>query len=111
MSDDGRLQESSDGKNAIETISDAMVAVELTEENFDNHFSEELWKAEGVNARHIQENTENAWCAFGKNGEIYYVLHQKNGDVFLCIGKGSRNWLGKLEVTEIGEILSLKKLG
>ena len=111
LSDDGRLQESSDGKNAIETISDAMVAVELTEENFDKLFLGDLWKSESINARYVRENTEKAWYAIGNNGVVYYVVLQKNGDVFLCKGAGSRNWLGKLEVTEIGEILSLKKLG
>lgn len=111
LAENGCLYQSTDGKEAAAKISDAMVSIQLTPENFDSKCVGDSWAGDGMDAQHVREHTEKAWCAAGENGHIYYVLLQDNGDVFLCIGEGSQNMFGKPQVTEIGDVLLLKKLG
>lgn len=58
----------------------------LTKENFDElFFSHGRW-AENVNAKSIRKNTVNAWQLIYNQEALYYVLQQKNGDLYLAYG-------------------------
>lgn len=58
----------------------------LTKENFDDLFKDSgFWTAK-VNAKDIRRNTVNAWRLVYKQEILYYVLQQKNGDLYLAYG-------------------------
>ena len=60
--------------------------VQLTKENFDElFFSKGLW-TESANAKSIRKNTVNAWQMIYNQDVLYYVLQQKNGDLYLAYG-------------------------
>ncbi len=58
----------------------------LTKENFDDLFKDSgFWTAK-VNAKDIRRNTVKAWRLVYKQEILYYVLQQKNGDLYLAYG-------------------------
>ena len=58
----------------------------LTKENFDDLFKDlGIW-ANNANAKSIRRNTENAWQLIYNQKVLYYVLQQKNGDLYLAYG-------------------------
>lgn len=58
------------------------------QENFDHRFHEDgAWRVTGIDAAGAREDNAAAWKYEKMNGTFYYVLLQKNGDVFLCVGK------------------------
>ena len=60
--------------------------IKLTKDNFDElFFSKGLW-AENANAKSIRKNTVNAWQLIYNQDVLYYVLQQKNGDLYLAYG-------------------------
>ena len=60
--------------------------IKLTKDNFDElFFSKGLW-AENANAKRIRKNTVNAWQLIYNQDVLYYVLQQKNGDLYLAYG-------------------------
>ena len=60
--------------------------IKLTKENFDElFFSKGLWN-ESANAKSIRKNTVNAWQLIYNQDVLYYVLQQKNGDLYLAYG-------------------------
>ena len=60
--------------------------IKLTKDNFDElFFSKGLWN-ESTNAKSIRKNTVNAWQLIYNQDVLYYVLQQKNGDLYLAYG-------------------------
>lgn len=60
----------------------------LNEENFDDLFADDgAWRVTGLDAGSARKENAGAWRYQKLNGSFYYVLLQKNGDVFLCIGE------------------------
>lgn len=78
-------------------------------------------KASNVSAESIRNNTENAWQLIYNQDVLYYVLHQKNGDLFLAYGyTGFSNndanyahirWLYKLAIDTTGVSGMIAKSG
>ena len=60
--------------------------ITLTKENFDDLFEEPGFWAAKANAKDIRKNTVNAWQLVYKQEILYYVLQQKNGDLYLAYG-------------------------
>ena len=60
--------------------------MKLTKENFDNLFVTSGNWAENANVKKIRSNTENAWQLIYGHNVFYYVLQQKNGDLYLAYG-------------------------
>ena len=92
-----------------------LAATELTKENFDNLFKTPGNWADHINAKGIRGNTENAWQLLYNQDVLYYVLQQKNGDLYLAYGYydyGEKNdvysddthirWLYKLSIDAAG---------
>lgn len=97
--------------------------IELTKENFDDIFYTDGWR-KSENARSIRKNTVNAWQLIYNQDVLYYVLQQKNGDLYLAYGyydysekddSGSDDthirWLYKLAVDKNGESGNAAKSG
>lgn len=92
----------------------ALEVTELTKENFDALFMDPGIWADNANAYSIRNNTENAWKLIYNQEVLYYVLQQKNGDLYLAYGYTgfSKNdaffddthirWLYKLAVDTAG---------
>ena len=58
----------------------------LTKENFDELFFVQGTWAGNANAKSIRKNTVNAWQMVYNQEVLYYVLQQKNGEVYLAYG-------------------------
>ena len=58
---------------------------QLTKENFDNLLRTEGW-VNGQSAKRIRRNTEHVWQVIYNQDTLYYVLQQKNGDLYLAFG-------------------------
>ena len=76
--------------------------IELTGKNFDELFKFAFW-AEDANALKIRQDTQQAWRLVYDDEFLYYVLQQKNGDLYLAYGYTSKSfgeasfrWLFKL---------------
>ena len=76
--------------------------IELTSGNFDELFKFSFW-AEGANALKIRRETQQAWKLIYDDEFLYYLLQQKNGDLYLAYGYTSKSfgeasirWLFKL---------------
>ena len=59
---------------------------ELTKENFDDLFVTPASWADGAAAEKIRGNTANAWKLLYRQEMFYYVLQQKNGELYLACG-------------------------
>lgn len=80
-----------------------LIPFHLSESNFDLCLVGADWCAYDVDAAFIRSHTHSAWKCVSENGELYYLILQENGDVFLATG----------EVTEsitISEIRCLDRL-
>lgn len=60
--------------------------ITLKKENFDDLFRDPGFWATKANAKDIRRNTVNAWRLVYKQEILYYVLQQKNGDLYLAYG-------------------------
>ena len=85
-----------------------MAAIELSKENFDDLFKHPGNWADNADAKSIRDNTQKAWQLIYNQDVLYYILQQKNGDLYLAYGyTGYSNndanaahirWLYKLSV-------------
>lgn len=85
-----------------------MEAIELSKETFDDLFKHPGNWVDNADANSIRTNTENAWQLIYNQDVLYYILQQKNGDLYLAYGyTGFSNndanaahirWLYKLSV-------------
>ena len=89
---------------------------ELTKDNFDDLFHGDGW-VDGHSANSIRRNNANVWQLIYNQDCLYYVLQQKNGDLYLAYGyydyseKNDRysddtsiRWLFKLEAGAISNV-------
>lgn len=96
---------------------------ELTKENFDNLFYTDGWNS-NANGKNIRRNTVNAWQLIYNQEILYYVLQQKNGDLYLAYGyydysekddpysdDTSIRWLYKIAIDSNGESGMIAKSG
>lgn len=61
---------------------------QLSQDNFDDCFLPDgAWRVTGIDAVSARENNAQAWQYQNISGSFYYIMLQKNGDVFLCIGE------------------------
>lgn len=58
---------------------------DLTKENFDDLFATAGWNGKH-NAGSLRKNNAHAWQVIYNQENLYYVLQQKNGDVYLAAG-------------------------
>ncbi len=58
---------------------------ELTKENFDDLFYTDGWAGK-ANASALRKNNVHVWQVIYNKDALYYVLQQKNGDVYLASG-------------------------
>ncbi len=63
-----------------------MEAVELSKDNFDDLFKHPGNWVDNTSANRIRNNTENAWQLIYNQDILYYILQQKNGDLYLAYG-------------------------
>ena len=78
---------------------DGIQKIKLEKSNFDDLFTNELWH-DGVTARTIRKNNLNAFSSFDLNGTKYYLLEQKNGDIYIAQSNGNTSdfrWLFKMK--------------
>ena len=78
---------------------DGIQKIKLEKSNFDDLFTNELWH-DGVTAKTIRKNNLNAFSAFDLNGTKYYLLEQKNGDIYIAQSNGNTSdfrWLFKMK--------------
>ena len=93
----------------------AMVETTLTYTNFDSRLYEAPSFEEGYSAQILKKENKRAWEGSFDSGHsaynIYMVLEQKNGDMFLCMGirdltdaesSGSYRCIFKLESVDVG---------
>ena len=59
---------------------------QLTKENFDDLFKDPGNWADKATANSIRNHTENAWQLIYNQDVLYYILQQKNGDLYLAYG-------------------------
>lgn len=93
---------------------DGLQSVELKKSEFDKSFSGGVW-VDGLSAQKLRRDNLHAFTAFETDGSFYYLLEQKNGDVY--IAKGSQlsedfsvNWLFKMKRTDENGNMSLGEL-
>ena len=67
-----------------------MKALELTEDNFDVLFDGGAVLADRANPASIREHNVEAWNYHCRDGRMYYILRQENGDVLLALGKDGK---------------------
>lgn len=63
-----------------------MEAIELSKENFDDLFSHPGNWVDNAEAKSIRDNTQKAWQLIYNQDVLYYILQQKNGDLYLAYG-------------------------
>lgn len=93
---------------------DGLQSVRLKKSEFDKSFSGGVW-TDGLSAQKLRRDNLHAFTAFNTDGSFYYLLEQKNGDVY--IAKGSQlsedfpvNWLFKMKRTDENGNMSLGEL-
>ena len=93
---------------------DGLQSVRLKKSEFDKSFSGGVW-ADGLSAQKLRRDNLHAFTAFNTDGSFYYLLEQKNDDVY--IAKGSQlsedfpvNWLFKMKHTDENGNMSLGEL-
>lgn len=77
---------------------DGLQKIELKSSNFDDLFEAAVWK-HGYSAKSLRKNNLNAFSAFDLSGRMYYLLEQKNGDIFIAQGYTQTNsfrWIFKM---------------
>ena len=83
-----------------------MQKIKLKDKNFDDLFEPAVWK-HGYSAKSLRKNNLNAFSAFDLSGRKYYLLEQKNGDIFIAQGyteTKSFRWVYKMrQATEVSD--------
>lgn len=92
--------------------------IELTKDIFDDLFRGDGW-VDGQRANRIRKDNANAWQLLYNQEHLYYVLQQKNGDLYLAYGYYDYSekddaysddtlirWLFKLTVSQNVSVLS-----
>lgn len=104
VTDDGILcvPDGTTGENSFRQIG-ALVPFQLSESNFDPCISGSHWCAYEMDAALIRSHTLSSWKCVSENGELYYLILQENGDVFLATGEDT-------ESIAISEIRCLDRL-
>ena len=78
---------------------DGIQKIKLEKSNFDDLFTSEIWH-DGITAKKIRKNNLNAFSSFDLNGTMYYLLEQKNGDIYIAQSNGNTSdfrWLFKMK--------------
>ena len=78
---------------------DGIQKIKLEKSNFDDLFTSEIWH-DGITAKTIRKNNLNAFSSFDLNGTKYYLLEQKNGDIYIAQSNGNTSdfrWLFKMK--------------
>lgn len=78
---------------------DGIQKIKLEKSNFDDLFTSEIWH-DGITAKTIRKNNLNAFSSFDLNGTMYYLLEQKNGDIYIAQSNGNTSdfrWLFKMK--------------
>ena len=112
ITEDMQLMSKEVQENAKWVVHGTLKEIELTKENFDELFFQDMIWASGENAARIRRNTANAWMLVYDESVLVYVLQQNNGDVYLARGyydysekddpysdDTSMHWLFKLKYT------------
>lgn len=104
VTDDGILcvPDGTAGENSFRQIG-ALVPFQLSESNFDLCIRGSHWCAYEMDAALIRSHTLSSWKCVSENGELYYLILQENGDVFLATGEDT-------ESITISEIRCLDRL-
>lgn len=87
--------------NSWERI-DYLQRIKLEKANFDELFTNEIWD-NGYSASKIRENNLEAFSAFDLMGRMYYLLEQKNGDIYIAQSDtvtSNFRWLFKMRETD-----------
>ncbi|MBR4099686.1 MAG: M56 family metallopeptidase [Clostridia bacterium] len=87
--------------NSWERI-DYLQRIKLEKANFDELFTNEIWD-NGYSASKIRENNLEAFSAFDLKGRMYYLLEQKNGDIYIAQSgtvTSDFRWLFKMRETQ-----------
>ncbi len=83
-----------------------MQKIKLKDKNFDDLFEPAVWK-HGYSAKSLRKNNLNAFSAFDISGRMYYLLEQKNGEIFIAEGNTESNtfrWVYKMrQATEVSD--------
>ena len=77
---------------------DGLQRIALKKSNFDELFTAEIWE-DGYSAAQIRKNNLNAFSANTLKGTWYYLLEQKNGDIYIAQSDGVTSnfrWLFKM---------------
>ncbi len=87
-------------------------SIKLEKSNFDEFFLTANW-ADGASAQKIRKDNLHAFSAFDGDKTYYYLLEQKNGDVYIAqSGTESSDfvWLFKMKRTDENGNIDLGKL-
>lgn len=64
---------------------DGLQQIKLKKDNFDEYMQVIIWD-EGYSAKMLRKDNLNAFSAFDTEGRFYYLLEQKNGDIYIAQG-------------------------
>ena len=64
---------------------DGLQQIKLKKDNFDEYMQFIDWD-EGYSAKMLRKDNLNAFSAFDTEGRFYYLLEQKNGDIYIAKG-------------------------
>ena len=87
--------------NSWERI-DYLERIKLEKANFDELFTNEVWDR-GYSAEKLRKNNLETFSAFDLKGTMYYLLEQKNGDIYIAQSNGETSnfrWLFKMRETD-----------
>lgn len=89
--------------------------IQLNKENFDELLTfSDIWDA-GYSAQALRRNNRNAFMIRdAENDRLYYLLEQKNGDIFIAYGYTSRNhirWIFKMKEMASDNTLADESVG
>lgn len=78
---------------------DGLQKIELKGSNFDDLLEAAVWD-DGYSAKKLRQNNLHAFSSFDLSGRMYYLLEQKNGDIFIAEGRTAQNtflWIYKMQ--------------
>ena len=76
--------------------------ITLKKSNFDDMTTADIWY-DGYSASELRKNNLNAFSAFDSSGRLYYLLEQKNGEIYIAQGYTETNtirWIFKMKSTK-----------
>lgn len=76
--------------------------INLSKDNFDNLMTSEIWQ-DGFSAVNLRKNNLNAFKTSDESGRLYYLLEQRNGDIYVAQGYTdtySIRWVFKMKEIE-----------